>query len=396
MEFVKLETKKDFAVISDLKRKYIDKPIFTCTNNPLFTNEREYYYSPGLNFIINRYNDLAKKFDDTIPVFKSIDITKCDDAADGDHNFCVTIVNSKNETTVKTIPFRYDWFTRCDFYKIPNRISSSIIKFIFEKLGFLDDIDENETKRKFVKLFYGLPEEYTDRSIESIVTNIIGAKRYIFNNNSTQSLDSKTMYGYLFVNTLCVLEKKIIPSYDVILNEYEDISNFVFGKMEKFDRLEMQLNMYMNKYNRELERCIANINVDDENETHYYAEGLFNIPIIDIKIQPIRVSTFYTNNDKNYRASIVFEIESEKNSLEKIYIPTITDYEYPKLTDIAFDLTIQYLTKVLNINNIDIELERKFVNQVCSRIVYVDNKTQKQLVSKDNEEEKKEDENTNE
>jgi len=55
------------------------------------------------------------------------------------------------------------------------------------------------------------------------------------------------------------------------------------------------------------------------------------------------------------------------------------------------------MSKVCGIRNINMELERQFVNQVCSRVVYVDKNIQKEMSYKiTKEEEKKEDEDSDE
>jgi hypothetical protein len=174
--------------------------------------------------------------------------------------------------------------------------------------------------------------------------------------------------------------------------------------MGKFERLRMLLYMYMYRYRIEYEDAVFKYNSilrskfeNYDDAPFYHFISLFDTGNIKIEIHPIRVSNCHEyDREKDYKIGVLFIISNDKDPLDKIYISSNTDYEYPKLTDIAFDFTVQYMSKVCGIRNINMELERQFVNQVCSRVVYVDKNIQEEMSYKITEEEKKEDENTNE
>ncbi len=409
--FIKLEwNNKSVDISNEIKRGYIDKPIFDVES--LDKNKRLFkfdIYIPILNHIINRYNNLAKlldmntienisfelpepnEFDDPTIRIIAVDYITPDNKKDRINILCDSIfledtISSKNKI-----------------------VSSSLIAFIFDKLLFLDDINDNKNKAKLINaLSYKI---YNKTALNNKEPFNIKKDILSLTDNKCNSLDKSIKYGYIFIKSIRSIEESVTPSYDSgVLNTDNTVNNselerFIYCKLSKFERFKMLLFMYMYRYNIDYEDAVFKYNlilrskfenVDDA--PFYHSLSLFDTENIKIEMHPIKVSNYHSEYDKerDYKIGVLFIISDDDKPLDKIYISANTDYQTPKLTDIAFDFTVQYMSKVCGIRNINMELERQFVNQVCSRVVYVDKNIQKEMSYKIKEEEKKGDEEDNE
>lgn len=409
--FVKLEwDNKNNDTSNDIKRCYIDKPIFNAES--LYNNIRFFnfdLYIPILNHIINRYNNLAKlldiftiekisfelpepnQFDDPTIRIIAVDYINPDNKKDSINILCnnVFLVDTINSKTKMN--------------------SSALISFIFDKLLFLDDINDNKNKVKLINaLSYKI---YNKIALKNVNPFNMKSDILSLTDNKCNALDNSIKYGYLFVKSIRNIEDSVIPTYDSgILNINNNIDNnselerFAYCKLSKFERFKMLLFMYMYRYNIDYEDAVFKYNSisrskfeNADDAPFYHSLSLFDTENIKIEMHPIKVSNYHDfDKERDYRLEALFIISDDDKPLDKIYISANTDYQSPKLTDIAFDFTVQYMSKVCGIRNIDMELERQFVNQVCSRVVYVDKNIQKEMSYKITEEEKKGDEDNNE
>ena len=234
--FIKLKwDNKNNPINDNIKMSYIDKPIFNLEIlNTYYTDE---LYIPILNHIINHYNDLAKLLDmNTIEsiVFEMPEPNQFDDPSV--RIIAVNYITPDNKKDRIDISYNNTFLKDLTTSKNkPN--SSSLISFIFDKLLFLDDINDNKNK---VKLINALSYKICNKSILNNITPF-NIKRDILSltDNKCNTLDNSIKYGYLFIKSIRDIEDSVTPSYDSgVLNttnngNNSELERFVYCKLSK-------------------------------------------------------------------------------------------------------------------------------------------------------------------